>query len=276
MTDLPRPLVENPVSSAGEPGADDPGQDEGPAEIRLQGVHFAYPGRPPVLRDLDLEVKAGERLGILGPSGSGKTTLLLHLNGLLEPQRGAVIVGGVKVAAPNLPLIRRWVGLVFQDPDDQLFTLTVGEDVAFGPRNLALPEEEVARRVTQSLAAVELTGFEPRHPQHLSYGERRRASLATVLAMKPRVLALDEPFAHLPPGLVAKLVALLRSQGSTLVVVSQAVFPLLALCQRWAILADGRIQAEGPVKEIAGDRELLARYGLDFSFYLEAFREVDP
>lgn len=264
----------SPLASGGGPGADAPNDDEGPAAIRVHGLQFAYPGRPPILKGLDLEVTAGERLGIIGPSGSGKTTLLLHLNGILEPQEGTVTVGGVAVIPRNLPLIRRWVGLVFQDPDDQLFTLSVGEDVAFGPRNLALPEEVVAHRVGYALDALELTGFEHRHPHDLSYGERRRASLATVLSMKPRVLVLDEPFAHLSPGLVEKLVTLLRSLPSTSVVVSQAISPLFALCQRLAVLAEGRIQAQGPVREIAADRKLLARYGLDFTVYLNAYREL--
>jgi cobalt/nickel transport system ATP-binding protein len=245
-----------------------------PARVDVQGLSFAYPAGPNVLDELTLAVEAGERLGIIGPSGAGKTTLLLHLNGILRAQAGTVTIDGHVVAPAHLALIREWVGLVFQDPDDQLFTPTVGEDVAFGPRNLGLGEEEVAHRVTKALAALDMTGSEKRPSYGLSYGERRRAALATVLAMEPRVVALDEPFANLSPALVERLIAILRELPATVIVVSQAILPLLAACDRLALLAEGRIQALGSTREIAGDRELLRRHGLDFTFYLETYRRL--
>ena len=245
-----------------------------PASVDIHGLAFAYPAGPKVLQDLTLTVEAGERLGIIGPSGAGKTTLLLHLNGILRPQAGSVAIDGHHVEPSRMARIREWVGLVFQDPDDQLFTPTVGEDVAFGPRNLGLGEEEVARRVRQALEALDMTGSEKRPSYGLSYGERRRAALATVLAMEPRVVALDEPFANLSPALVERLVTLLRGLPATIMVVSQAIFPLLATCDRLALLAEGRIQAVGSTREIAGNRDLLRRHGLDFNFYLESYRRL--
>jgi len=246
-----------------------------PASVEVEGLTFAYPGGPHVLHDLTLSVAAGERLGIIGPSGAGKTTLLLHLNGILRSQAGTVSVDGRVVAPESMALIREWVGLVFQDPDDQLFTPTVGEDVAFGPRNLGLPETEVTRRVTDALGALDMTGSEKRPSYGLSYGERRRAALATVLSMEPRAVALDEPFANLSPAMVERLIGILRDLPATVIVVSQAILPLLAACDRLALLADGKIQALGSTREIAGNRDLLRRHGLDFTFYLESYRRLN-
>ncbi|MFO8173580.1 MAG: energy-coupling factor ABC transporter ATP-binding protein [Gemmatimonadota bacterium] len=245
-----------------------------PASVDIQELTFGYPGGGDILKGLTLGVKAGERLGIIGPSGAGKTTLLLHLNGILSPRAGTVAIDGQIVAPSRIARIREWVGLVFQDPDDQLFTPTVGEDVAFGPRNLGLGEEEVARRVKISLDAMDMAGSEKSPPYNLSYGERRRAALATVLAMEPRVLALDEPFANLGPALVERLIRTLRELPATVIIVSQAIFPLMAACDRMALLAEGRIQALGSTREIVGDRQLLDRYGLDFTFYLDSYRRL--
>jgi cobalt/nickel transport system ATP-binding protein len=274
-----RPDEPNQVTPRGlttEVSGEEPRRSEPltPASLDVQGLTFAYPGGPNVLHDLTLSVAAGERLGIIGPSGAGKTTFLLHLNGILRPRTGTVSIDGHAVAPATMALIREWVGLVFQDPDDQLFTPTVGEDVAFGPRNLGLPETEVARRVTDSLAALDMAGSEKRPSYGLSYGERRRAALATVLAMEPRVVALDEPFANLSPALVERLIGILRDLPATVIVVSQAILPLLAACDRLALLAGGKIQALGSTREIAGDRELLRRHGLDFTFYLESYRRL--
>lgn len=255
---------------AGESGS----RVSGPAGVEVHGISFAYPGGPNVLDELTLSVEPGERLGIIGPSGAGKTTLLLHLNGILQPQSGTVAIDNRPVASETLSIIREWVGLVFQDPDDQLFTPTVGEDVAFGPRNLGLTEQEVTRRVTKALNALDMGGSEGRSSHTLSYGERRRAALATVLAMEPRVVALDEPFSNLSPALVKSLISILRGAAATVIVVSQAILPLLAACDRLALLAGGKIRAVGSTREIAGDWELLRRHGLDFTYYLESYRRL--
>lgn len=242
--------------------------------VGVDRLSFGYAPGAAVLEELSLSVAAGERLGIIGPSGAGKTTLMLHLNGILAAQGGTVTVDGVIVERQTLPRIRESVGLVFQDPDDQLFTPTIGEDVAFGPRNLGLDEAEVAERVRHALASLDLTGMEHRPSYNLSYGERRRAALATVLAMQPRVVALDEPFANLSPALVERLIGILRRLPATVIIVSQAILPLLSACDRLALLADGKIQAVGSTRDIAGNQELLRRHGLDFRFYLESCRKL--
>jgi cobalt/nickel transport system ATP-binding protein len=245
-----------------------------PAAVEVSGLTHAYPSGRKVLDGVSLRVEAGERFGIIGPSGAGKTTLLLHLNGILRPASGGVAIGGHAVLPAALPLIRRWVGLVFQDPDDQLFTPTVAEDVAFGPRNLGLPETEVARRVEDALAALDMAGTGPRSSHDLSYGERRRVAIATVLAMNPRVVAMDEPFSNLNPALVERLIAIVRALPATVIVVSQAILPVLVACDRLAVLHRGRIRAVGTTAEIASDRALLAECGLDFSFYFDACRRL--
>lgn len=244
------------------------------AGIEVAELAFAYAGGSPVLKGLSLSVTPGERLGIIGPSGAGKTSLLLHLNGTHLAQAGHVTVDGVPVTKPNLERIREWVGLVFQDPDDQLFTPTIAEDVAFGPRNLGLTEEEVASRVEAACAIMEVDHLLDRPPHLLSYGERRRAAIATVLSMRPRVMALDEPFANLSPGVVQNLIGTLRELSATLVIVSQEILPLLSACDRLALLAGGRIEAVGPTREIATDRVLLGTHGLDFVPYLEAYARL--
>jgi cobalt/nickel transport system ATP-binding protein len=245
-----------------------------PAAVEITDLTYEYPGGRKVLDGVSLRVEPGERFGIIGPSGAGKTTLMLHLNGILRPASGEVAIDGQTVAPPALPRIRSWVGLVFQDPDDQLFTPTVGEDVAFGPRNMGLDEDEVGRRVRDALERLDLPGTEARSTHELSYGERRRVAIATVLAMSPRVVALDEPFSNLNPALVQRLIATIRELPATVLVISQAILPILLACDRIAVLHQGRVRAVGTTQEIASDRALLAECGLDFSFYLEAYRRL--
>jgi cobalt/nickel transport system ATP-binding protein len=252
----------------------DPPDAVGPAAVDISDLSYVYPGGRHVLDGISLRVEPGERFGIIGPSGAGKTTLLLHLNGILRPTSGRITIGGRDVLPPELPLIRRWVGLVFQDPDDQLFTPTVAEDVAFGPRNMGLPEADVTRRVEDALAALDMAGTGSRSSHELSYGERRRVAIATVLAMSPRVVALDEPFSNLNPALVERLITIVRALPATALVISQAILPILVACDRLAILHQGRIRAVGTTADIAADRALLAECGLDFTFYFEACRRL--
>jgi cobalt/nickel transport system ATP-binding protein len=252
----------------------DPPDATAPAAVEITDLTHSYPGGRKVLDGVSLRVNAGERFGIIGPSGAGKTTLLLHLNGIMRPASGRVAIGGRDVLPAALPLIRRWVGLVFQDPDDQLFTPTVAEDVAFGPRNMGLAEAEVARRVEDALAALDMAFAGPRSSHELSYGERRRVAIATVLAMSPRVVAMDEPFSNLNPALVERLIAIVRALPATVIVVSQAILPILVACDRLAVLHHGRIRAVGTTAEIASDRALLAECGLDFTFYFDACRRL--
>lgn len=239
------------------------------AEVRIEDLVFGYEKGRPVLRGVSLEIRAGERFGILGPSGAGKSTLLLHLNGLLRGQ-GRIRVGDVDVLPGTLARVRRKVGLVFEHPDDQLFTPTVGEDVAFGPLNLGLDESAARERVREALGRVGLAGFEGRTPHRLSLGERKRAALAAVLAMEPEVVAFDEPFSSLNPSLVEGLIGLINGLEATVVLVSQQILPVLAVCDRIAVLLDGRIARDGTPAEIAADRAFLRSAGLDFWSQLEA------
>ena len=191
-----------------------------PPAIRLRGVAFAYPGGRQVLYGVDLDVAHGERVVVLGPNGAGKTTLMLHLNGVLRPGAGSIEIGGLPVDEANLREVRRRVGIVFQDPDDQLFMPRVRDDVAFGPANLGLDGEALDQRVAAALDAVGMGPAADLAPHHLSGGEARRVALATVLAMEPDVLVLDEPSSHLDPQARRELAQVLAGLDATVVVVT--------------------------------------------------------
>jgi cobalt/nickel transport system ATP-binding protein len=242
--------------------------------VSIENLNFSYDGEP-VLRNLDLEIRSGETFGILGPSGAGKSTLLLHLNGVLQG-RGRVSVSGLDISKTTLPEIRRRVGLVFQNPDDQLFNPTVEEDVAFGPLNMGLERGEVKRRVSDALRGMKLEGFEKRISHRLSFGERKRVALATVLAMEPQVIAFDEPFSNLDPAMVENLVDIIRNLKATVIVVSQQILPALACCDRLAVLMDGRILKTAAPSELAADRDLLQSCGLDFRSVCRVCRDLMP
>ncbi len=237
--------------------------------LTIRDLEYAYAGAAPALRGACLDVRAGAKVALLGASGAGKSTLLLHANGVLLPQSGTVRVGEQPVSKDNLRQIRQQVGLVFQDPDDQLFHLTVGEDVAFGPRNFGLAPDAVRERVREALVAMHLEGLEHRVNQHLSFGERRRVSLATVLAMRPALLALDEPFANLDPRMVLSLMEQLRAFPGTVLLASQDILPALACCDEAAVMEMGKVVAHAGVREIAADRDLLRRCGVDFWYLAE-------
>lgn len=258
-----------PDSPAATPaGAATPANTALPDAIAVQGLHFAYDGGPPVLSDVHLAIPRGRKVALLGSSGAGKSTLLLHLNGIHLAQQGRVLIHGSPVEKATLRPVRQAVGLVFQDPDDQLFHLTVEEDVAFGPRNFGLTEAEVRHRVHEALERTHLNGFEQRINQHLSYGERRRVSIATVLSMRPEILALDEPFANLDPLMVRALMDYLRRFEGTILLASQDILPALGCCDDVAILHQGRILAMGPTRDIVNNRDLLRRAEVDF-WYLQ-------
>lgn len=243
--------------------------------IDIEDLHFAYPNHPATLKGIDLSIEAGQKVALLGASGAGKSTLLLHLNGIHLPQQGAVRIEGQGVGKQNLRAIRARVGLVFQDPDDQLFHLTVGEDVAFGPRNFGLEEAELRHRVHEALERTHLNGFENRLNRQLSYGERRRAAIATVLSMRPGILALDEPFANLDPLMVESLIGYLSRFEGTLLVASQDILPALGCCELAAVLHEGRVAVCGPVREIAADRALLRRAEIDFWYLREILDRLE-
>jgi cobalt/nickel transport system ATP-binding protein len=235
--------------------------------LSVDRLSYQYPNGQPALMDVSFRVGVGEVVGLVGPNGAGKTTLLLHLNGLLADvdisDPPAVEVMGLPVRPPYLNEVRRNVGLLFQDPDDQLFCGTVGEDVAFGPRNLSLPEEEVRRRVAESLAAVGLQGYESRGTQEMSFGERRRACLAGVLACEPVLLALDEPSSNLDPRSRRKMIGVLRDCPVSQLIASHDLELILELCTRVLILDGGRIRADGPPRQLFTDERLMQSHGLE-------------
>ncbi len=240
--------------------------------VKIEKLSFSYTPDKPVLKEVSLEVKPGEKLGIIGRSGAGKSTLLLHLNGILSGS-GTVSIDGTKVEKKSLYQVRKKVGLVFQNPDDQLFNPTVEEDIAFGPLNFGLSREESAARVKEALNAMNLEGLEKSVSHHLSLGERKRVALATVLAMQPEVIAFDEPFSSLDPEMVVQLINIIGGLDATLVVVSQSLLPLLSCCNRLAVISEGEIIAHGPREEVVKNDELMKRSGMDMSFYREIFRD---
>jgi len=226
--------------------------------IVARGLRYRYPNGVVGLDGVDLSVARGERVAVLGPNGAGKTTLMLHLNGLLAGE-GALDVAGIR----DVRELRAAVGLVFQDPDDQLFMPTVGEDVAFGPLNLGLARDEVTARVRVALAAVRMSHVEDRAPHQLSLGQRRRVAIATVLAMRPRLLVLDEPSANLDPRARRELLEVLDAIDRTMLVVTHDLPFAARLCERAVILSAGRVAADGPCAEILADEDLLAAHDLE-------------
>lgn len=236
--------------------------------IEVRGLRFAYPDGRVALDGVDLDVAAGERVAVLGPNGAGKTTLALHFNGILRASAGSLTVAGLEMADSNLSEIRRRVGLVFQDPNDQLFMPTVREDVAFGPANLGLDAAEIDRRVAEALAIVDGADFATRPPHHLSGGEKRRAALATVLSMDPLVLVLDEPTSGLDPAGRRELITTLKGLGHTQVVITHDLSLALELCPRSVIMNRGAVVASGPTTDLLADEQLLTENRLELPYGL--------
>jgi cobalt/nickel transport system ATP-binding protein len=231
--------------------------------LDVRGLAFAYPDGHQALYGVDLHVHRGERVALLGPNGAGKTTLVLHLNGILTAGAGEVAVSGLPVGKPNLQEIRRRVGIVFQDPDDQLFLGSVRQDVAFGPANLGLRGAALERRVMTALDQVGMADFADRPPHHLSFGQRRRVAVATVLAMEPEVLVLDEPSSNLDPASRRELAEILRSLDVTLLMVTHDLPYALELCPRSVVLSDGVVVADGRTFDVLTDGPLMAAHRLE-------------
>ena len=230
--------------------------------IRIESLSYRYPDGTDALRGVDLQAEPGARVGLVGPNGAGKSTLLLCLDGFLAA-RGRATVSGLSVSKANAKAIRSHVGLVFQNPDDQLFMPRLFDDVAFGPINQQLDSTQVKQRVAEALADVGLTGMEDRAPHHLSMGQKRNAAIATVLAMKPDLLLLDEPSANLDPRSRRHLIELLAGMSITMLIASHDLDMIVQLCDRVALLDAGRIVADGATADILSDASLMDRHGLE-------------
>ncbi len=228
--------------------------------VEIERLSFSYPDGTQVFRDLSFSIPEGDSVGLIGPNGAGKTTLLLHLNGILRGD-GKIRIFSREVSDENLSRVRRDVGLVFQDPDTQLFMPTVFDDVAFGPLNMGLPQDEIGRRVHQTLGAVDMDAGAERPSHHLSFGEKKRVSVATVLAMAPRLLVLDEPTSNLDPGHRQQLIEILKGVSVTKLIASHDLEMIRVLTRQVILLSGGHIVAYGPTREILSDHQLLKNNG---------------
>jgi cobalt/nickel transport system ATP-binding protein len=236
------------------------------AAIELRNLSYAYPTGDAALRGVSLLIPPGECVGLVGPNGAGKSTLLQHLNGLLPEPLGkvpAVFIAGQPVTTHTLAEVRRRVGLLFQDPDDQLFCPTVYEDVAFGPRQLGLAGAALDQAVSAALASVRLTGFERRSPHHLSGGEKRRVCLAGVLVCQPDILVLDEPTSGLDPRSKRELIALLRAQHTTRLVATHDLELVCELCTRVVVIDQGQVVADGRPGDVLANEAVMLEHGLE-------------
>ncbi len=234
-----------------------------PDAIRLSDVRYAYPDGTAALAGVDLVVARGERVVLLGPNGAGKSTLILQINGVYRPSSGSVTIDGVLLDDATVRDVRARVGLVFQDPDDQLFMTTVFDDVAFGPLNMGLSRDEVESRVHEALHAVGLPDVASKASQNLSFGQKKRIALATVLSMRPSLLVLDEPTSNLDPRARRRMIELLSGLDTTMLVATHDMDLAWELCSRAVVLDEGRIAADGTAREIMSDEALLQAHGLE-------------
>jgi cobalt/nickel transport system ATP-binding protein len=237
--------------------------------VRITRLNYTYPDGTKALEGIDLDIAQGERIAIVGPSGAGKSTLLLHLNGVLEGT-GRVRIMGLILTSANLKQIRRHVGLLFQDPNDQLFCPTVFEDIAFGPLNLSMPIDEIPHRVEKALADAGLDhSIRSRSSHHLSLGERRRVSLAAVLAMEPAILGMDEPTSNLDPRNRRHLIEVISGLNATLIIATHDLELVLDVCSRTVLMDHGKIWADGETRSMLANAQLMETHGLEVPLSLK-------
>jgi cobalt/nickel transport system ATP-binding protein len=230
--------------------------------LQIQDLDFAYPDGHVALRGVNLSLCEGEKVALVGPNGAGKSTLMLHINGILG-ENSPISIAGMDIDSNNLPVIRALVGLVFQNPDDQLFSPTVFDDIAFGPLHMGLPEDKVYQRVDEALEAVQMQGFEDRLSHHLSMGQKKRIAIATVLAMRPQILILDEPSAGLDPRARRSLINFLRDLPITMLVSTHDLRMVQEVFPRMVVMDEGRIVADGYTGDLLQDEDLLETHGLE-------------
>jgi cobalt/nickel transport system ATP-binding protein len=231
--------------------------------LSVRDLHFSYHDGHSALRGVSFSMCPGDKVALVGPNGAGKSTLMLHLNGILTGRRGEVTIGDMRLKRDNLPAVRAMVGLVFQNPDDQLFSPTVFEDVAFGPLHMGLLRDEVEQRVASALEAVRMSTYRDRLSHHLSVGEKKRIAIATVLSMEPQILVLDEPSAGLDPRARRTLINLLRELPITMLVSTHDMRLVEELFPRTIVMDEGLIVADGKTKEILANAKLLEAHGLE-------------
>jgi len=231
--------------------------------VEIRDLFFAYADGTEALKGVSFRIEHGEAVAIVGANGAGKSTLLLHLNGYLPTTRGEVCIGDIPLTRGTAAMVRRAVGMVFQDPDDQLFMPTVAEDVAFGPLNAGLPSDQIESRIASALERVGMAHVRDRPPYRLSAGEKRAVAIATVLAMAPDILVMDEPSSHLDPRARRRLIELLRSFEHTRIIATHDLELCVEVCTRVIVLDGGKIVADGPTREILNDEALMLAHGLE-------------
>jgi cobalt/nickel transport system ATP-binding protein len=231
--------------------------------VEVRDLAYSYPDGTEALRGLSFRIEHGAAVAVVGANGSGKSTLLLHLNGCVPATRGTVQIGDTLLTRETAAIVRRAVGLVFQDPDDQLFMPTVAEDVAFGPLNSGLPADQVEKRVAMALERVGMRHVRERPPYRLSAGEKRAVAIATVLAMSPDILVMDEPSSNLDPRARRRLIGLLQSFEHTRIIATHDLELVVEVCTRVILLDAGKVVADGPTQEVLEDEPLLLAHGLE-------------
>ena len=234
--------------------------------LKINNLSYAYPDGHKALKGIDFSINQGESIAILGPNGAGKTTLILHLNGILGELKGEIEVDGLEYSSENIGKIRKTVGVVFQDPDDQLFMPTVIEDVMFGPKNFGYSNEESEANAVEALKMVGMENFQDRAPHHLSFGQKRKVAIATVLASKPKLLVLDEPASNLDPASRRDLIDILIKLDISIILVTHDLPMALEICERSLVLNEGVIKEDSLTKDILQNSQLMKENRLELPY----------